>query len=126
MNENPERATQFREEIESMKLKASGSENESRLLALGVVLSVVGIGLAVVGGIQVTNTLNPANQRAYLATGSFLGIALLIAGAALFVRYSLARYMRFWLVRLVHESRSNTDRIVEAIETASGVESTET
>ena len=54
----------------------------------------------------------------FLATGSFLGIALIIAGAALFVRYSLARYLRFWLVRLVYESRANTDRIVEAIDRA--------
>ena len=45
----------------------------------------------------------------------------LLAGAALFVRYSMARYLRFWLVRLVHESRANTDRIVDAIERGSGL-----
>jgi hypothetical protein len=49
-----------------------------------------------------------------------MGLALIIAGAALFVRYSLARYLRFWLIRLTYESRANTDRIVEAIERASG------
>jgi hypothetical protein len=38
-----------------------------------------------------------------------------IAGAALFVRYSIARFMRFWLVRLVHEHRSETDRVVEVL-----------
>ena len=32
-----------------------------------------------------------------MATGTFIGIALIIAGAAFFVRYSLARYLRFWL-----------------------------
>ena len=42
----------------------------------------------------------------------------IIAGAALFVRYSLARYLRFWLIRMTYESRANTDRIVDAIERA--------
>ena len=91
------------------------------LLIWAIVLGVIGLAMAIIGGIQVTNTLNPANQRAFMATGSFLGIALLIAGAALFVRYSLARYLRFWLIRLVHESRANTDRVVDAIERASGL-----
>ena len=66
---------------------------------------------------------SPADQRAFMATGSFIGIALIIAGAALFIRYSLARYMRFWLIRMIYESRANTDRVVDAIERASGLPS---
>jgi len=101
-----------------MRLRTSSAEGERRLLALGVLALVVGVGLTIFGGIMVQNTTEnvAANQRAFLATGTFLGIGLIIAGAALFVRYSMARYLRFWLVRLVHESRVNTDRIVDAIE----------
>ncbi len=118
MENNTERVTQFNEEINSMKLKAAGAENENRLLILGVLLGVAGLALAIYGGIMVQNDANEYNQRAFMATGSFIGIAMVIAGAALFVRYSIARYMRFWLIRIVHESRANTDRIVEAIERA--------
>lgn len=120
MNENPDRIAGFQAEIESMKVKATNGANESKLLVLGVVAGVAGLVLAVYGGIMVQNDANEFNQRAFMATGSFIGIALLIAGAALFVRYSMARYMRFWLIRLVHESRANTDRIVRAIEIGSG------
>lgn len=116
MDDNADRVEAFQQEIQSMKLKAGGAESESRLLVLGVLMGVAGLVLALVGGIQVAGDANQYNQRAAMATGTFLGIALLIGGAALFVRYSLARYLRFWLVRLVHESRANTDRIVEAIE----------
>lgn len=112
----PERVEAFTQEIESLKLKASSAESEHRLLLLGALALVGGLALSIAGAIQVTGTSAPADQRAYMATGTFLGIALIIAGAALFVRFSLARYMRFWLIRLVHESRANTDRIVEAIE----------
>lgn len=120
MNENPDRIAGFQAEIESMKVKATNGANESKLLVLGVVAGVAGLALAIYGGIMVQNDANEFNQRAFMATGSFIGIALLIAGAALFVRYSMARYMRFWLIRLVHESRANTDRIVRAIEIGSG------
>lgn len=120
MNEQPDRVAEFTAEIESMKLKAGGAEGEKRLLLLGVLAVGAGIVLAVIGGVQVVNAETLMDQQAYLATGAFLGIALMVAGAALFVRYSLARYLRFWMVRLVFESRANADRIVDAIERASG------
>lgn len=118
MDDSSERVEAFKSEIESMKLRGSNAESERWLLLLGVLAIVAGLVLAVVGGILVTNTTEnvAANQRAYMATGSMLGMALIIAGAALFLRYSLARYLRFWLIRLIHESRSNTDRVVDAIE----------
>ena len=99
-------------------LAGDAAESERRLLLLGVLALVLGLLLTVVGGVMVTNTTEnvAANQRAFMATGTFLGIALMIGGAALFVRYSMARYLRFWLIRIVHESRVNTDRIVDAIE----------
>jgi uncharacterized membrane protein YidH (DUF202 family) len=125
VNDNPARVQAFRDEIEGLKLKGASGENEKRLLVIGVVLVAVGIGLAVLGAVQVGATGDsPADQRAYMAQGSFMGLALLIAGAALFVRYSLARYLRFWLIRLTYESRANTDRIVDAIERAGGLPST--
>jgi hypothetical protein len=117
VSENPDRVDAFKAEIEDMKLRASGAEGERRLLALGVLLTAAGLGLAVYGAIQVVNSGDSAaNQRAFMASGTLLGIALVIAGAALFVRYSLSRYMRFWLIRMIHESRTNTDRLVDAIE----------
>ncbi|MBK6671889.1 MAG: hypothetical protein IPG46_20455 [Actinobacteria bacterium] len=50
-----------------------------------------------------------------------VGVVLTVA---LFVRYSIARYLRFWLIRLTYEGRANTDRIVDAIERAAGLPST--
>lgn len=119
LNDHPDRVAGFQSEIESMKVKAGGGQNEAKLLALGIALGVAGLALAIYGGIMVQNDANEYNQRAFMATGSYIGIAMLIGGAALFVRYSMARYLRFWLIRMVHESHANTDRIVAAIERAS-------
>ena len=123
MNENDIRIDQFKSEIDGLKLKGSSSEGEKRLLVLGVVLLVAGVLLALFGAIEVGQYPDSAaDQRAYMAQGSFLGIALIIAGAALFVRFSLARYLRFWMIRMTYESRANTDRIVDAIERAAGLD----
>ena len=116
LNENEARIEQFRSEVDGLKLKGSSGQGEQRLLVIGVILTVVGIGLAVLGAVQVGSSGgSPADQRAFMAQGSFMGLALIIAGAALF--------MRFWLIRATYGSRANTDRIVDAIERAAGLPS---
>ncbi len=112
---NEDRIQTFTEEIAAMKLRGARADRERWLLILGVVALVAGVGLAVYGGFQASGTALAADQIAYLATGTLVGLALVIAGTALFVRYSLARFFRFWLVRLVHENRTETDRIVQAL-----------
>ncbi|MFM8857469.1 MAG: hypothetical protein ACKOI2_09770 [Actinomycetota bacterium] len=112
---NEDRIQTFTEEIAAMKLRCARSDRERWLLTLGVVALVAGVGLAVYGGFQASGTAVAADQIAYLATGTLVGLVLVVAGTALFVRYSIARFMRFWLVRLVHENRTETDRIVKAL-----------
>ena len=117
MNDNDERLEQFRTAVDDLKLKGASGLGERRLLVAGVVLAAIGVALGALGAIQVgLHGDSPADQRAYMAQGSLFGLAFVIVGVGLFVRYSLARYLRFWLVRLTYESRANTDRIVEAIE----------
>jgi uncharacterized membrane protein len=113
MNEN--RIQTFTEEIGELKLRGARADRERWLLAIGTVALIAGVALAVVGGFQASGTTEVGDQLAFLATGTLIGLALVIAGAALFVRYSIARFMRFWLVRLVHEHRTETDRTIEAL-----------
>ena len=112
---NDERVQTFTQEIGDMKLRGARADRERMLLVLGTVLLVVGVALAVAGGFQASGTQVLGDQIAFLATGTLLGLALILAGTALFVRYSISRFMRFWLIRLVHEHRSETDRVVSAL-----------
>ena len=44
-----------------------------------------------------------------------LGVALVasaVVGAALFLRYSIAGFLRFWLARLIYEQKAQTDRLL--------------
>lgn len=112
---NEDRIQTFTEEIAAMKLRGARADRERWFLVLGVVALVAGVALAVYGGFQASGTAVAADQIAYLATGTLVGLVLVVTGTALFVRYSFARFMRFWLVRLVHENRTETDRIVKAL-----------
>ncbi|MCB1270410.1 MAG: hypothetical protein M9942_04160 [Microthrixaceae bacterium] len=118
----PQRVAEFREEIGRIGLKGAGASAERWMLIVGTSLVVVGVVLGVMGAVQTINAGDsPADQRAFTASGVLLGIVLTVAGAALFIRYSMGRFMRFWLIRLVYENRAETDRIVDAIERASGL-----
>ena len=113
---NEDRIQTFTEEIAAMKLRGARADRERFLLILGVVGLVAGVGLAIFGGFQASGTSNTGDQVAFLATGTLIGLALVIAGTAIFVRYSLARFLRFWLVRLVHEHRTETDRVIAQLQ----------
>jgi hypothetical protein len=113
---NEDRINAFTEEIGELKLRSASADRERWLFVLGCAGLIVGVFLALYGGFQASGTANQADQVAFLATGSFLGLALVAAGTALFVRYSLTKFLRYWLVRLVHENRAETDRLIAAIE----------
>jgi hypothetical protein len=42
-------------------------------------------------------------------------LAVAVTGAAVFLRYSLARFLRFWLLRQLYEGQSHIDQIVGAL-----------
>ena len=79
------------------------SSNRNVLLArLGGALLVAGVLLAALGLILSQSTNNPLDQSSDVSLG-LGGVALSIAGLALFLRYSLAQFLRFWLLRLIYE-----------------------
>ena len=117
---DPDRIARFRSDIDDLRIAGSGA-GEQRLLLLGAVLMVIGVVLGIFGAVMVgTSGGSAADQRAYMAQGSLLGLTLAVVGAALFVRYSTARFLRFWLIRSTYEGRANADRVVASIRWAAG------
>jgi hypothetical protein len=47
-------------------------------------------------------------------------LALAVVGAAVFLRYSLARFLRFWLLRQLVEDQAHIDRLVSALHNGRG------
>lgn len=113
------RSEEFTREISQLKLSGSSADTEARALKLGIAGLAIPIVMAIVGILLVMSTSDAADQRAYASQTFWLGNIIVIVGAALFIRYSLGRYLRFWMIRLIHEQRAQTDRVVEALERTS-------
>jgi uncharacterized membrane protein YidH (DUF202 family) len=111
------RVAQFRAEIAEMRLKDPKAARDRTWAVVGAVLMVAGIVVAVAGYLSSTgassayNTEGPAQQRDAIVL-ALVGVSVTVLGAALFLRYSLAQFLRFWLARLIYEQQAQTDRIV--------------
>lgn len=116
MESNRQRIEEFRDELASMDLRPPEDANERLWLIAGMVLPVLGLIAILIGWWGASGTAYPAEQFPYLISGGVLGLGLIIVGAALFVRYSLTRYVRFWLIRMVYEQRAQADRSVEVLQ----------
>jgi hypothetical protein len=121
--ETPDRTAEFRREVARLKIKSPGGER--RMLSLAIGFAVIGFVLIGVGWYQ-TSGISPSEGSAgvnkqinYLISCGLSGLGLIALGGALFVRYSLGQYMRYWIQRQVAEQQAQTDRIVAAVEASS-------
>ena len=112
-----DRSEQFKTDIAGMRLK-TGRANAERLLEVcGAVLMVGGIVLALGAYIASLNvSATPGSNVDVLDSNSYTplaiaGLAISITGGFLFLRYSLARFLRFWLLRQVYEQRAAIDEV---------------
>jgi hypothetical protein len=115
-----DRVGQFKAEIAEMKLKTGRSRAESMIEILGVILMVAGIAIALgayAASLNVTAT--PGTNVDVLDSNSYMplavaGLATSVTGGFLFLRYSLARFLRFWLLRQSYEQRVAIDEASSA------------
>lgn len=114
VEERPERVEQFKEEIASMRLRDPSTARDRQLLRLGIALMVLGVAAGVYAYALSHGTTNALQQRDAIVI-ALVGVAVSVVGGALFLRYSIAQFLRFWLARLAHEQQAQTDRVVEAI-----------
>ena len=110
-----DRVDQFKAEIAEMKLKTGRSRAEGLLQILGVILMAAGIAIALgayAASLNVTATpgtnVDVLNSNSYTPL-AIAGLATSITGGFLFLRYSLARFLRFWLLRQSYEQRVAID-----------------
>jgi hypothetical protein len=110
-----QRVEEFKQEIADMRLRDPATARDRMLLRTGAVLMVIGIGFTIAGWLGSHNTSNPLSQRDYIVV-ALIGVSVSVVGSALFVRYSFAQFLRFWLARLSYESQHQTDRIIDKLD----------
>jgi hypothetical protein len=98
-----------------MGVKDPSVARDRLLLRASVALMALGPVLGIIGYFLSHGTDNPLQQRDAIVL-SLIGVSCAVSGGALFVRYALASFMRFWLARLCWEQQAQTDRVVAALE----------
>ena len=114
METSGDRIDQFKADVNDMNLKTGSASRDKTFQTLGLILMVVGV----VGAFVVyVSSGNLNDQRDILSQVVFaIGfLALTVFGAAIFLRYALANFLRMWLLRQLYEGQANTDRIVDAL-----------
>jgi len=110
-----ERLAQLRDEVSKLKV-TGGMANPERLAGKwGIGLTIFGFVVAIVSWWSAFNSADlGTNIRSQIFAAIGIGISLI--GIVLWIRNSLTRYFRFWLIRLVYEQREQTDRLIAALE----------
>jgi len=92
---NNPRIDEFRTEVADLNIKTPADSGERTYLLVGIVLMVVGVVLILAGYWGASGTVILVEQIPYVLSGGFLGLGVMVVGAAMFVGYSLSRYLRF-------------------------------
>lgn len=108
------RLTEFQEEVGRLKV-TGGSANPERLgSAWGIGLTIVGFIVLVVSYITAREATRIENvHRAGIA--ALIGFAIVVTGVVMWIRNSMTRYLRYWIVRLIYEQREQTDALIKAL-----------
>lgn len=114
MIEHPERVDQFRQDIAAMQVRDPAAGRDRLFLLGGITLMIIGVIVAIAGYALSNDTTNALAQRDAIII-ALIGVAVTVVGSALFLRGSIAGFLRFWLARLIYEQRAQTDRMVDQL-----------
>ena len=109
-----DRVDQFKTEISQMGVADPASSRDRFLVIVGALLLVIGPIVTIVGYLSSHGTTDAPSLNDATIT-AIIGLTLTVAGGALFLRYSIAQFLRFWLARLSYEQQAQTDRVVAAL-----------
>lgn len=106
-----DRAAAFKADIAELRISDPATTRDRLALRVGLAAMAAGVILPVTAYFLSHDTTNALQQRDALVV-ALLGVAMAVAGSALYLKAALAGFLRFWLVRQLHEQRTQTDRIL--------------
>jgi len=113
-DETSPRLQEFQSQVDDLRLTGGKANPERMAIRASLALFAVAVALALIAYFGSTTAENPLDQTELLIL-ALVAVVLAVGAVGLFVRASLTRYFRYWLVRLVYEDRANTDRLIEAL-----------
>ena len=109
-----ERVERFKGEAAGLNLKAGSAARDTQLQILGLLIMVVGVAGAFLYALASHSTTNNFD----IETDMIYAVAMLsltVLGMAIFLRYSIGKFLRLWLLRQMYEGQSHIDQVVDAL-----------
>jgi hypothetical protein len=100
---------------------SKGAARDGLWQAVGAIAMAAGVIIAFVAYQLSLKKSNPLDVDSLQILAVSM-LALAVVGAAVFVRYSLARFLRFWLLRQLYEGQAHIDQVVAALAERDGVD----
>jgi len=118
MQGEPDRIEQFKAEIAELRITDPSAARDQRSARLGLAAMVLGVVLGIYAYTLSygASSGNPAPQQRDAIVVALIGVSLAAIGGALYLKGALASFLRFWLVRDLHERRAQTDRLLAGLE----------
>ncbi len=110
MTSNETRADRFVRELAELKIPDPAAGRPRLWQRLGAVLMVLGPVLGVTAYLVSHRTTSPLVQGDAVTVG-LAAVTVSLVGSALFLRYSLTGFLRFWMARQSHELAVLADRL---------------
>jgi hypothetical protein len=109
-----ERLSQFQDEVAKLKVTGGGANPERLGAQWGIGLTIVGFLVAIIAYWSALDSKSTNTQlRSQII--AIIGIGLALVGIVIWVRNSITRYLRYWIIRLVYEQREQTDALIKAL-----------
>jgi hypothetical protein len=108
------RLEQFQEEVGKLKVTGGGANPERLGSQWGIGLTIVGFVIAIISWWSAYHATDfpTIHRSAIFAT---IGVGIAVVGVVIWLRNSMTRYLRYWIIRLVYEQREQTEQIVKAL-----------
>jgi hypothetical protein len=110
------RLAQFEAEVAKLKVTGGGANPERVGSWWGIGLTILGFVIAIIAWFSAKDA-PAADIPTMLRSQIFaiMGIGVSLIGVIIWVRNSLTRYLRYWIVRLVYEQREQTEQLIQAL-----------
>lgn len=114
MPAQPDRVEQLKADLADLRISDPSTARDQLAVRVGLGGMALGLLLPVVAYFMSHGTTNALAQRDAIVL-ALIGVACAVGGGALYLKGALAGFLRFWLLRDLHERRAQTDRIVAGL-----------
>ncbi len=108
------RLSQFEAEVAKLKVTGGGANPERLGSQWGIGLTILGFVIAIIAWWSALDGKDALSALRAQIFGA-IGVGIAVVGVVIWVRNSLTRYLRYWIIRLVYEQREQTEQLIRAL-----------